>query len=178
MRRTQDLNGFFLNFPATIHASAVLSTRCPRARLQEAFINVFQSFNSKAGSIPNITDELLCDMRFEVGVAHAVTFHYLDGDEAVKLKRRITVEAFPNLDFLIICCYYVCEGGKRKPLKFDRHLLRLTFYREALDIRVFHERGPRRTPLEALLKFIVNGVNAELDGSGLPRINIHSIKAV
>lgn len=178
MRRTQDLNGFFLNFPATIHASAVLSTRCPRARLQEAFINVLLSFNSKAESVPNITDEPLCDVRFEVGVAHAVTFHYLDGDEAAKLRQRITVEAFPNLDFLIICCYYVYEGGKRKPLKFDRHLIRVTFYEEALDIRVYHERGPRRTPLEALLKLIVERVNAELDGSGLPLINIRGFKAL
>jgi hypothetical protein len=45
------------------------------------------------------------------------------------------------------------------PLKFDYYMIRFAFSKNTMEMRVFHERGPRYISPEDITTFIVNQIN-------------------
>ena len=45
------------------------------------------------------------------------------------------------------------------PLRFDYYMMRVAFGKNVVEIRVFHERGPRYVSPEDLVAFFVTKVN-------------------
>lgn len=95
-----------------------------------------------------------CIVSFDFGIAEADTFNFLDKEEINRLLKATSKCTIQIMDFLCIARYYKIQDEKRRPLRFDYYLLRFTFGENSLEIRVFHERGPRYTsPLEIVNLF-------------------------
>ena len=58
--------------------------------------------------------------------------------------------------------YYITKKKKSKPLNFDYYLIRMTFDKKTIEIKVFHERGPRHILPKDLTGFIINELNKNL----------------
>jgi len=100
---------------------------------------------------------------FEFGIAEESAFNFLDEEELQRAHKSIADKALSTLDVFCATRFHtVDEGGKRKPLKFDYHLLRFTFYKKNVELLISHERGTQRIPLEDLVTFLANRVNREL----------------
>ncbi|MBS7609736.1 hypothetical protein KEJ36_05860 [Candidatus Bathyarchaeota archaeon] len=76
------------------------------------------------------------------------------------------------LDFLLVTCYYRIREGRKVPLRFDYHFLRFEFKLGILKLSLYHDRGPRRVPFEALLRIIIGEVNEKLEAGKLPALEI------
>ncbi len=63
------------------------------------------------------------------------------------------------MDFFCAIRYYKGNAEKKTALKFDYYLLRTVYSRDAFEIQVFHERGPRYISPEDLALFIFNKTN-------------------
>jgi len=100
---------------------------------------------------------------FEFGIAEESTFNFLDEEELQRVCKNIVGKALPTLDvFCAIRYHTVKESGERTPLKFDYHLLRFTFHKKNIELRISHERGTQRVPLEDLVTLLANRTNKEL----------------
>jgi hypothetical protein len=55
--------------------------------------------------------------------------------------------------------YYKAGTEKKTPLKFDYYMIRFAFSKDTMEMRVFHERGPRYISPEDIVAFLVNKVN-------------------
>jgi len=100
---------------------------------------------------------------FEFGIAEEFAFNFLDEEELQRACKNIVGKALQTLDVFCATRYHtIDEGGKRKPLKFDYHLLRFTFYKKTIELLISHERGTQRTPIEDFVTFLTNRVNKEL----------------
>jgi hypothetical protein len=62
------------------------------------------------------------------------------------------------MDFFCAVRYYKCSAEKKTPLKFDYYMIRVIFG-DSVEIRVFHERGPRYISPEDIVTFLVNMTN-------------------
>ena len=81
-------------------------------------------------------------------------------EEAKKALNALKKAPYEVLDFFCAIRYYKTNTEKKTPLKFDYHMLRFAFSKSAvMEIRVFHERGPRYISPEDITTFLADQVN-------------------
>ncbi len=155
--------GFYENFPETIHYIARFSFSTSNKRLQQTLIHALLTINNKPFPIETITGPSIpqCTASIEFGIADTNSFNYLNDEETEKILKIIRQQNLQILDFFCAIRYYKTQKETRTPLKFDYHLLRLVFDEKSMEIKVFHERGPRHVTPKDVIDFVVNKINDE-----------------
>ena len=166
--------GRYENYPEAIHGVARFTHRLSVRKLQQAILQALHRLNQETCNLDAIApfSSLKCEVSFEFGVAEGTTFNYLDKEELDRLQRDIVKRALPILDFLCVVRYHVTKEGKRVPLRFDYHLLRLMFERRSVQLQIFHERGTQRVSLEDLITFITRCIKDELSQRQLKPLSL------
>jgi hypothetical protein len=154
--------GFYENFPQNIHRTETFTSPLSKRKLQQKITQVFQELNCKTFSFEEVANPTVpeCTVIFEFGIADTENFCYLTEAEAQKLQKALDSEALQVMDWFCSIRYYKNVAEKRTPLKFDYYMLRMSFGEKgAVEVSVFHERGPRYISPEDLVEFIEHRVN-------------------
>ena len=153
--------GFYEGFPATPHKTMRFATSNSNRNLQRKLTENLRLLNTQVLSLEKITDPSIpeCLASFEFGIAEADGFNYLDDDEASMVLKAIRKNPLRIMDFFCVVRYHRLQGEKKTALKFDYCMIRFTFNKGLMGVRVFHERGPRYTSPGDMINFIVNKVN-------------------
>jgi hypothetical protein len=155
--------GLYENFPQGVHLTKTYTSALSKKESQESIIKIIKEINRKnltfeevgTPEIPNST------VIFEVGIADAHCFNYIDKEETQKILNIIDAQAFNILDFFCVIRYYKNTSPKKTPLKFDYYMIRLAFGKDrSVEFQIFHERGPRYIAPRDLLAFMVHKVNS------------------
>jgi len=172
------MEGVYENFPDLHHGAALFSSQTSPQTLQRLLICLFYRMNRGEEPLetPMFTSQGI-QLIPEIGIAEGLTFTFLDEEEKKRWLDNVKKEAFKILDFIWIAKYYVSEKGKNKPLKFDYYMLRFIFRSEAIELRVHHERGTRRLPIEDLIRLISEKINQDLNKKGEPPLRINFLSA-
>jgi hypothetical protein len=151
------LLGKFESFPEIVHKEKTFKTNLPTKKVQKRILKKFYSLNGKEFPSSYISNALGSNfiVIFEFGVAEGINFNYLDRSELNRYLKSLKSKNFKTLDFFLVNRYYKTrKEGRKTPLKFDYQLLRFEFPSKHLKIKVYHERGPQRIPLEELIEFL------------------------
>jgi hypothetical protein len=154
--------GVYENFPENIHRLDNLTSALANKRLQQKLIQTFHELNRKPFRFEEISHPIMndCTVIFEMGIAEANSFSFIDEEETAKIATALKRETLKLMDFFCAIRYYKNYSTKRTPLKFDYYLLRFVFAAENdVELRIFHERGPRYITPEDLMVFVLNKVN-------------------
>jgi len=153
--------GLYENFPGRVHRIESFMSALSSKKLQQRLINVLSEINRKTFSFEEVANPTVpeCIIIFEVGLADAKSFNYIDDEETRKTLNALKKEPFHVLDFFCAVRYYKAKAEKKTPLKFDYYMIRLVFNKDEVAIQVFHERGPRYISPEDITLFIVKAVN-------------------
>ncbi|MDI6904008.1 MAG: hypothetical protein QMD13_00730 [Candidatus Bathyarchaeia archaeon] len=153
--------GFYENFPKNIHKIARFTTSISNKRLQQALTKTVHKLNNETFCLEDVANPSVpqCTVIFEIGIAEANNFNYLDDEETNRMLKTIRKKPFQIMDFFCAIRYYKTQTEKKTPLKFDYYMLRFTFNRKSTEIQVFHERGPRHISPEDVANFIANKIN-------------------
>ena len=156
-----EMLGRYDNFPENIHRIDSFTFSLPVRKIQEKIIQTFCDMNGKTVSAAEIDQKALrdCTIVFETGVAESGSFNYLNEGEASKLLKTIKKETMGVIDFFLATCYYRNKGEKKSQLKFDYFLMRTVFLEKSLEMRIFHERGPRYISPEDVGNFLIGRIN-------------------
>jgi hypothetical protein len=153
--------GFYENFPENIHRKDSFTSSLSSKKLQQRIIQVLHEINCKTFSFEEITHPTVpeCAVIFEMGIADAEKFNYIDEQETKEVLNSLKKEPFRLIDFFCAVRYYKNKAEEKTPLKFDYYMIRIIFGENAMETRVFHERGPRYISPEDIVTFLVNKVN-------------------
>jgi hypothetical protein len=153
--------GLYDNFPVNIHRIERFSTNFSSKKLQQRLISTLREINRRKFSFEEIAYPTVpnCTIIFEAGLAESTSFNYIDEEEAKKALSAIKKTPFRIMDLFCAVRYYK-GAAEKKPLKFDYYMIRTIFGKNAVEIRVFHERGPRYISPEDMVTFLMNKVNA------------------
>ena len=153
--------GFYENFPVNIHRIETFTSSLSTRKLQQRLIQVLQDINRRTFSFEEITHPTVpeCSVIFEVGIAEAKSFNFIDKEEAMNVLSVLRKETLRLMDFFCAVRYYKGTSEKKTPLKFDYYMTRVVFGKNSVEIRVFHERGPRYISPEDIVTFLVNRIN-------------------
>jgi hypothetical protein len=154
--------GLYDNFPVNIHRIDRFSTNFSSKKLQQRLISALREINRRKFSFEEIAYPTVpdCTIIFEAGLAEAKSFNYIDDEEAKKALSALKKTPFRTMDLFCAVRYYK-DAAEKKPLKFDYYMIRAIFGKNAVEIRVFHERGPRYISPEDMVAFLVNKVNGK-----------------
>jgi hypothetical protein len=155
--------GRYDNFPKNIHSITNFTFSTPPRKLQERLIQALHEVNNKVLSSEEINQPALrrCDIHFETGVADSGIFNYLDEKWTIKLQDAIKKEKIQSIDVFFAVRYYRREKDKKTPLRFDYFLMRAIVTDGNLELRIFHERGPRYISPEELGNFVMARINRQ-----------------
>ena len=145
-----------------IHQKEFFTSALSNKKLQQRLMQVFRNVNGKTFTFEEIGNPTVpgCTVIFELGIADAKSFSYLDEEETKKVLTALKKKAFRVMDFFCAIRYYKDYPSNKKPLKFDYYMVRFIFDEEnMLEIQIFHERGPRYIPPKALVTFLLDRVN-------------------
>lgn len=153
--------GFYENFPKNIHRIEGLTSAFSTKKLQQRIIQVLHEINRMTFSFEEIAHPILpqCTIHFEVGIADSENFNYIDEEETNKVLNTLKNEPFRVMDLFCAVRYYKASIEKKVPLKFDYYMIRFAFSKDTMEMRVFHERGPRYISPEDITIFLVNQIN-------------------
>ena len=153
--------GFYENFPEGVHRIDFFTSSLQNRKLQQRLIRVISEINRQTFSFEEVANPTVpdCAVIFEVGIADAKNFNYVDAEETKKALNALKKEAFRVMDFFCAVRYYKTTAEKKTPLKFDYYMIRFLFSRDVVEMRVFHERGPRYVSPEDITAFMVKAVN-------------------
>jgi hypothetical protein len=153
--------GRYENFPENIHRIEFFTSFLSSKKLQQRLIQVLHEINRKTFSFEEIANPSVpeCTIIFEIGIADAESFSYIDENETNKVLNVLKKEPFREIDLFCAVRYYKGNAGKKKPLRFDYYLMRAVFGKDSVEMRVFHERGPRYISPEDIVTFLVNMIN-------------------
>jgi hypothetical protein len=153
--------GFYENFPVNIHRIESFTTPLSSRRLQQRLTQVLHAINRRTFSFEEVAYPTVpeCTIIFEVGLAEAKNFNYIDEEETKKVLSALRKTTFQTMDLFCAVRYYKGTAEKKTPLKFDYYLMRVVFGKNSVEIQVFHERGPRYISPEDIVTFLVNEVN-------------------
>ncbi|UCC59084.1 MAG: hypothetical protein JSW14_04100 [Candidatus Bathyarchaeum sp.] len=157
--------GLYKNFPETVHGIALFNYQGSAKSIQQAILCALHHLNHEIHDLGAVTPYLKqkCKVSFEFGVAEGSVFNFLDDKELDQCLRRVAEKELQTFDFFFVVRYHATsKGGKRVPLRFDYHVLRYIFQEGCLEMRIRHERGTQRIPLDDLTDFIAKRINAEL----------------
>ena len=160
--------GLYENFPDVHHGIAHYSSTVPTQDLQRTLLQFLRRLNEKKENL-SLAEFIRHKVRVEldVGIADGLAFDYLNKENFKRCLNEISKNALPALDLFIVVRYYVPDGAKRKPLKFDYFLVRILFREQEVEMLVHHERGPRHLAVEELIEFHFNRINRELKAQGM-----------
>jgi hypothetical protein len=153
--------GFYRNFPVNIQRIDTFSTHLSSKKIQQRLVQVLSEINRgnftfEEVAYPTVPD---CTIIFELGLAEAESFNFIDEEEMKKVLSALRKSPFQIMDFFCALRYYKGQGDKKKSLKFDYYMMRVIFGKNVVEVKVFHERGPRYIPPEDLVTFLVTKVN-------------------
>ena len=153
--------GLYENFPENIHRTESFASSLSSKKLQQRLIQILSEINRKTFSFEEIAHPTVpeCAIIFEVGIADANSFNYIDEEETNKVLNALKKEPFRVIDFFCAVRYYKAKTEKKVPLKFDYYMMRAVFGKDSMEIRVFHERGPRYIAPEDIVTLLVNKIN-------------------
>jgi len=153
--------GFFDNFPKNIHRIEGFASAFSIKKLQQRLIQVLREINRSTFSFEEIAHPTLpkCTIYFEMGIADAESFSYIDEEETNHVLHALRKEPLGVMDIFCAVRYYKVETEKKTPLKFDYYIIRFAFRKDTMEIRVFHERGPRYVSPEDITTFLVSQIN-------------------
>jgi len=153
--------GLYENFPENIHRIESFTSSLSSKKLQQRLIQILSEINRKTFSFEEIAHPTVpeCAIIFEVGIADANSFNYIDEEETNKVLNALKKEPFRVIDFFCAVRYYKAKTEKKVPLKFDYYMMRAVFGKDSMEIRVFHERGPRYIAPEDIVTLLVNKIN-------------------
>jgi len=153
--------GFYENFPENIHKMAHFATSISNKKLQQTITQILHKLNSENFSLEDVAKPSIfqCTVIFEFGIAEANNFNYLDSEEVNKILKIMRRKPFQIMDFFCAARYYKTQNENKIPLKFDYYMLRFIFDKNFIEMRIFHERGPRHISPEDVVNLIVNKIN-------------------
>ena len=153
--------GSYDNFPENIHLKENYTAHLSTRRLQQRLIRVLQEVNRRTFNFSEIAHPFTpeCTTIFEIGLAESKSFSYIDEEETKRVLNALRKATFQTMDFFCAVRYYKGAGEKKAPLKFDYYMIRVVFGKDSVEIRVFHERGPRYISPEDIVTFLVNMIN-------------------
>ncbi len=157
--------GRYENFPETVHGVALFNYQDPAKSIQQAILCALHHLNHEVYDLGAVTPYLKqkCEVGFEFGVAEGTVFNFLDEKELDQCLNRVAEKELQTLDFFFVARYHATSNeGKRVPLRFDYHVLRYIFQEGCLELRIRHEKGTLRIPLDDIIDFIAKRINAEL----------------
>jgi hypothetical protein len=175
------LLGRYEDFPENVHGITIFETQDSAEEVQKAILCTFHRLNQETFDLGAVTPYLKqkCEVNFEFGVADGVGFNFLDQKELEQCLKSIDEAEVETLDFFFAVCYHrVSDGGKRVPLRFDYCVLRFSFQEGSLELRIRHERGTQRVPLDDLTDFLVKQINVELSRRQLAPLFLGAFKKV
>jgi hypothetical protein len=164
------LLGCYENFPKHFHEISFFQYQDSMKGLQHAILGTFNRLNSETFDLGAVTPYLKqnCVVGFEVGLADGFNFNFLDQNELTRCLKSVDENQLETLDFFFAVRYHVIkDDGKRVPLKFDYHVLRLVFKECGMELQIRHEKGTQRVPLDDLIDFLIEQINAELSQTQL-----------
>jgi hypothetical protein len=100
-----------------------------------------------------------CTVIFEFGIADSNGFTFIDDEELRKTLMALKHRAFNVMDFFCAIRYYKDYTTIKKPQKFDYYLARFTLSESEVELKVFHERGPRYLSPADMVNFLTNRIN-------------------
>jgi hypothetical protein len=164
--------GLYENFPETIHRIENFTSILPVKKLQQKLVQVLCDINRRAFGFEEIGHPSLrgCTVIFEAGIAESKSFSYIDEEETVRMVNALKKGPIQVIDLFLAVRYYKAEKEKRIPLKFDYYMMRNVFGTDSVEMRVFHERGPRYISPEEVVTFLVNLINESGAGKILKKI--------
>jgi hypothetical protein len=153
--------GLYENFPENIHRIESFTSYLSSKKLQQRMIQVLSEINRKTFSFEEIAYPSVpeCTIIFEVGIADAKSFNYIDEEETKRVLNALKKETFRVIDFFCAVRYYKAKTEKKTPLKFDYYMMRFVFGKDSMEMRVFHERGPRYISPEDIITFLMKQIN-------------------
>jgi hypothetical protein len=153
--------GFYENFPVNIHRTENFTSPLSTKKLQQKLIQVLHKINRETFSFEEIAYPTVpeCTIIFEIGIAEAKSFNYIDEEETKRVLTVLRKETLRLMDFFCAVRYYKGSEEKKKPLKFDYYMMRTIFGEKTMEVQVFHERGPRYVSPEDIVAFLVNEIN-------------------
>ncbi len=171
--------GLYENFPDVHHGVARFLYAVPTQDLQRILLQFLLMLNEKRES-PSLAEFVRHKVRveFDVGVAEGMSFGYLDEEYLGRCLSEVSKSALPVLDVFVVVRYYVPDGAKQKPLKFDYYLVRIMFGEKEFDMIVHHEKGPRHLAVEELVELFFNRINRELKAQGLSALKKGPVRTV
>lgn len=166
--------GTFATFPENVHHMGHYQSFVSIKQLQRTILQFLSTINRKELvfeqiSIPTIPDGIVI---FEFGLAEEAGFNYLSTQEVNRAVDFLDQEDVDTLDLFCSIRYYRDNGAKRVALKFDYYMIRTVFTRGSLELKVFHERGPRYLSPEDIASFTVNGVNSAANKKIIRELNV------
>jgi len=173
--------GRYENFPEVVHGVAQFACESSVREVQQAILSALHNLNQEACGLSAVTPHLPqeYEVSFEIGAAEEFDFNFLDKKELDRFQRSIVEKELPTLDFFFVVRYHVVnDRGKRVPLKFDYHLLRFMFQENSVELRIRHERGTQRVPLEDLVTFVTKRINEELSKKRLKPLNLEYLRTL
>ena len=173
--------GRYENFPEVIHGVVRFTCESSTREVQQTILPALHNLNHEVCGLGEVTLHLPqeCEVSFELGVAEDFDFNFLDEKELDRFQSSIIEKKLPTLDFFFVVRYHVVnDNGKRVPLKFDYHMLRFMFQENSIELRICHERGPQRVPLEDLVTLIVERINEELSQRQLKSLNLEYLRVL
>ncbi len=172
--------GRYQNFPESVHRIVHFTHKISVRKLQDIILKTFNKLNESSIKLDAVIpfSSGKWHVNFEFGVADGLTFNFIDKEEVERVQDMMSKEALSILDFFCITGitgYQTVNNGKRVPRKFDYHFLRFIFYRNGMELRIVHERGSQRIPLEELAIFIKRCINDELSKGGMRQLNLKEV---
>lgn len=155
--------GISENFPKIVHRSEIFKTKQTITEIQKKIVQTLQEINQKTYCFEEITYPTIpnCKIIFEAGLAEDKIFNYIDKEEKNRFFKIIKNQINNQLDLFFSIRYYKKSKKKDSPLNFDYYMLRFNFLNKTLQLRIFHERGPRYITPEEVETFIINELNKD-----------------
>jgi hypothetical protein len=149
------------NFPEKIHRLEKFESKIEIKKIQKNLIQILEKINNKTYSFEEITYPTVpnCRIIFDVGLAEENAFNYIDEEEKNRFLKALKKETTKLLDLFFSIRYYKIKQKKRIALNFDYYMLRISFDNKKIEVKVFHERGPRYISPEEIVNFIIMEFN-------------------
>ncbi len=160
-RASQSMLGSYSNFPAMVHKTAIFANSVSNKKIQQVLTQILLRLNKQELGPQETKNSpmLQCTAKLEFGVAEAGNFNYLDIEEASRLAEAINRKTFRVMDFFCAVQYHKTREGEEVPLKFDYYIMRFIFNEATIEIRIFHEKGPRHIAPEDVIDIITDKIN-------------------
>ncbi len=165
--------GAFDNFPDSIQRLDSFGLCLSSQKTQQRILERFRDVNKRIFSFEEVSNPTLhnCRVLFEFGLAENESFNFLDDEETKRATNALKKQPFQVLDFFVAVRYHKEASAGKAPLKFDYYMVRLDFTgTEQMDLKIFHERGPRYVSPDDLSNFLEKQTNGPSKRRILKRI--------